>query len=56
MFRIKKPRGLTNTSLFIAITLGFVSGIYIYRPLLVKYKNDLSKSKESTQNVSGIFC
>lgn len=40
--KIKKPIGISGGQLSLVIVLGVLSGIYIYRPLLVQYKTETS--------------
>lgn len=37
--RIRKPRYLSTTDIYVATILGVISGIYIWKPIFSKYKD-----------------
>jgi len=43
---IRRPRGLTNTQIAIGVSLGVLSGYYIWYPTLTKYKVEKEKEKK----------
>lgn len=47
--QIRRPRGVTVTQLMVVTAVGFLGGVYIWKPLITKWKNDNSpKEQEST--------
>lgn len=38
--RIRKPSGISTTQLLIITAVGFVGGVYIWQPLLLKLKKE----------------
>lgn len=60
--RIRKPGGISTTQLLIVTAVGFIGGVYIWQPLLLKLRKEkepnltLSEiSKKNQRNVS-LFC
>lgn len=48
--RIRKPAGISTTQLLIVTAVGFIGGVYIWQPLLLKLK----KEKEPNLTLSEI--
>lgn len=38
--QIRRPRGVTVPQLMVVTALGVLGGVYIWQPLILKYKND----------------
>lgn len=43
---IRRPRGITVQQLMVVTALGFLGGVYIWQPLIVKWKKDNSDKKD----------
>lgn len=46
MLRIRKPRNFSFIQLTVVCAIGFLGGVYIYKPLLVNYFGDKGKPEE----------
>lgn len=44
--QIRRPRGITVQQLMVVTALGFLGGVYIWQPLIVKWKKDNSDKKD----------
>uniref|UniRef100_A0A1B0GPV3 Uncharacterized protein n=2 Tax=Phlebotomus papatasi TaxID=29031 RepID=A0A1B0GPV3_PHLPP len=40
--RIRRPRGIPNWQLMLTVAVGIFGGIYIYKPLFLKYRQERS--------------
>lgn len=49
--QIRRPRGVTVPQLMIVTAIGFLGGVYIWQPLIIKYKNE-SKSENTNNETS----
>lgn len=49
--QIRRPRGVTVPQLMVVTAIGFLGGVYIWQPLILKYKND-SKSENTNNETS----
>lgn len=49
--QIRRPRGVTVPQLMVVTAIGFLGGVYIWQPLILKYKNE-SKSGNSSNETS----
>lgn len=38
--QIRRPRGVTVPQLMLVTAIGFLGGVYIWKPLILKYKNE----------------
>ncbi|TMW41438.1 hypothetical protein DOY81_012635 [Sarcophaga bullata] len=43
---IRRPRGITVQQLMVVTALGFLGGVYIWQPLIVKWKKDNTDKKD----------
>lgn len=48
--RIRRPRGVTVTQLMIVTALGFLGGVYIWKPLIVKWRKENILNTDKTAN------
>lgn len=46
--QIRRPRGITVPQLMVITALGVLGGVYIWQPLIVKWKKENSDKKEQT--------
>lgn len=44
--QIRRPRGITVQQLMVVTALGFLGGVYIWQPLIVKWKKENSAKNE----------
>jgi len=44
--QIRRPRGVTVPQLMVVTAIGVLGGIYIWQPLILKYKNDKKTEAE----------
>lgn len=44
--QIRRPRGITVQQLMVVTALGFLGGVYIWQPLIVKWKKENSSKNE----------
>lgn len=49
--QIRRPRGVTVPQLMIVTAIGFLGGVYIWQPLIIKYKNE-SKAENTNNETS----
>lgn len=49
--QIRRPRGITVPQLMVVTAIGFLGGVYIWQPLILKYRNE-SKSGDSSNETS----
>lgn len=47
--RIRRPRGITNTQILVVSTVGILGGVYIWKPLLERWKLEDKTTKASKQ-------
>lgn len=43
--RIRKPRGLTTGQIALVTILGVFGGVYVWKPLLLRYKTEYNPEK-----------
>lgn len=46
--QIRRPRGVTVPQLMVVTAIGIIGGVYIWRPLIVKWKGESNSKKEQT--------
>ena len=51
VIRIRRPRGLTNAQLIVAMVVGVAAGSYIWQPLFLKYKKEQSVENKNNVNL-----
>jgi uncharacterized protein YneF (UPF0154 family) len=49
MLRIRKPRNFSILNIGVCLAIGVLGGLYIYKPLLIKYKNEELKQRDSKE-------
>jgi len=45
--QIRRPRGVTVPQLMVVTAIGLLGGIYIWQPLILKYKNEKKTEAET---------
>lgn len=54
--RIRKPRNITGSQIVVATIIGILGGVYIWQPLLLRYrKQELSQKQTETVQVNLSF-
>lgn len=43
--QIRRPRGVTIPQLMVVTVIGVLGGVYIWQPLLIKYRNEQKAEK-----------
>ncbi|XP_075151632.1 uncharacterized protein LOC142225691 isoform X2 [Haematobia irritans] len=46
--QIRRPRGVTTQQLMVVTAVGFLGGVYIWKPLILKWKNESSSSNNTS--------
>jgi len=46
VFRIRKPRNISVPQLMLVTVLGVAGGFYIYRPLILNYRKELTEQNK----------
>lgn len=49
--RIRRPRGVTVQQLMVVTAIGFLGGVYIWKPLILKYRAEGTQPKENSHNL-----
>lgn len=49
--RIRRPRGITVQQLMVVTAIGFLGGVYIWKPLILKYRAESTEVKENSDNL-----
>lgn len=49
--RIRRPRGITVQQLMVVTAIGFLGGVYIWKPLILKYRAEGTELKENRDNL-----
>lgn len=44
--QIRRPRGITTQQLMVVTAIGFLGGVYIWKPLILKWKNEENSKKD----------
>lgn len=47
--QIRRPRGITTQQLMVVTAIGFLGGVYIWKPLILKWKKE-EGNKDSASN------
>lgn len=48
---IRRPRGITVQQLMVVTALGFLGGVYIWQPLIVKWKKENKENSDKKDQI-----
>ncbi|XP_054745171.1 uncharacterized protein LOC129249396 [Anastrepha obliqua] len=52
--RIRRPRGVTVQQLMVVTAVGFLGGVYIWKPLILKFRSENTQQKEESVKESAL--